>query len=58
MPAYVVEINDSKGDVVDRVYYCHWCRPVDLLPWPCYPWPSYDVHCDKCEELIHKGDDE
>lgn len=57
MPAYMREITDSKGDVTDREFYCEWCRPQDILPWPCYPWPSYDVYCVECDDLIHKGEE-
>ena len=58
MPAYIEQVEDSKGDLVDILYYCSWCRPPEILPWPCYDWPDYDVYCCKCEDLVHKGTEE
>lgn len=58
MPAYIETIEDDKGDLVDILYYCEWHRPADVLPWPCYSWPDYDVYCTECGTLIHKGDND
>lgn len=55
MPAYVRLIEDSDGDLLDVEFFCDW-HSEDILPWPCYAWPDYDVHCTTCGELIHKGD--
>lgn len=56
MPAYVEQIEDDKGDIVDILYYCSW-HSGDILPWPGYPWPDYDCHCETCGDLVHKGDE-
>jgi hypothetical protein len=53
--AYVEMIEDDRGDLVDITYYCEWCRPLTVLPWPAFDWPDYDVHCCKCNTLVHKG---
>lgn len=55
MEAYVEQIEDSKGDIVDILYYCAWHIPKGVLVWPGFDWPDYDVHCAVCEMLIHKG---
>ena len=70
LPAYVegsecsaimVEVNDSRGNLVDILFYCRdrdCAEDIDLtgvLPWPAYPFsPDYDVACETCHRIINR----
>jgi hypothetical protein len=55
--AYVVEVNDARGDLVDLLYYCYADAPTtnSYLEWPAYEWPDYCVSCEECSTLLNRG---
>lgn len=55
--AYVEYHEDHKGDLMDISHFCERCAPDEILPWPAYDWPEYDVYCDSCEEMVHKHEE-
>ena len=58
-PAIMHEVNDSRGDLVDIIFYCNDCAEShatgeECLPWPAYPFSTdYDTCCNDCGALIN-----
>lgn len=55
---YLQYHQDFNGDLVDVTYFHRFCAPESLKALgdcPCPEWPDYDVYCEECKELIHKG---
>ena len=52
---WMLEIDDDKGDVVDRYWYHEMCAPPDAELYPSRPETDYDVHCEKCGGFLWGG---
>lgn len=49
---HIQHIEDGNGDLVDILYYHHYCAPANVPSWPAPEALDYPVYCAACESAI------